>query len=328
MSRLSQLACQHAPRNALYSFTTLTLTMTEMTNVESPVIQVGEQCPACLQMMRRGLRDWHRVCSRCTYEGSTLSVDIDLGGSEEVVDETLREEGLGHLRQRNFEMLEAELASRVSAADGHRRRMLDVGCAHGWFLQASAADFSVTGIEPDGRIADAAAARGLPVRKGFFPDVLAADERFDVIVFNDVLEHIPDIGAALQACQQHLQPGGWVIVNAPASTGVLYRISRLMAGLGMPGSFDRMWQQGFPSPHVHYLDDASMRSIAAHAGLKVSVVGTLPSISSHGLYARIRADRSVSFAKAALITALLTVAGPVMRFLPADIKVWSLQARA
>ena len=301
--------------------------MMDMTIVEFPVIQVGEQCPACLQMMRKGLRDWHRVCDRCSYEGSTLSVSIDVGSSLDVVNEELREEGLGHLRQSNFEQLEADLASRVRAADGERRHMLDVGCAHGWFLQASAADFTVTGIEPDGHTADAAAAKGLPVRKGFFPDVLAADERFDVIVFNDVLEHIPDIGAALRACGRHLQPGGWVIVNAPASTGVLYRISRAMVSFGMPASFDRMWQQGFPSPHVHYLDDMSIRAIAGHAGLKVSAVSTLPSISSQGLYARIRADRGVSFWKAALITALLTLAAPVMRFLPADIKVWSLQAK-
>lgn len=292
------------------------------------MIQVGEQCPSCLQIMRMGLQDWHRVCHQCTYEGSTLSVEIDVSGVDDVIDETMREEGLGHLRQHNFETLVAELAERVTASnDAGRPRMLDVGCAHGWFLQAGREYFEVAGIEPDARIANAAMARGLPVRKGFFPDVLAADERFDVIVFNDVLEHIPDIGAALRACTRHLLPGGWVVVNAPARTGVLYQISRWMARFGMPASFERMWQKGFPSPHVHYLDDASMQAIGGHADLKISAVTTLPSISSHGLYARIRADRNISFVKAALIASILTVAGPAMRVLPADIKVWLLQAQ-
>lgn len=297
-----------------------------MTGSDLATFQVGEQCPACFKMMRAGLTSWHRVCANCGYEGSTLLVDIDVLGVKDVIDETMREEGLNDLRQRNFAALESDLADRVTAAVGARPRMLDVGCAHGWFLEASRDDFEVTGIEPDVRVADAAAARGLTIRNGFFPDALGTDERFDVIVFNDVLEHIPDIGAALRACGERLQPGGWVVVNAPARTGVLYQISVLMARLGLPASFDRMWQKGFLSPHVHYLDDASMQAIAVHAGLTVADVRTLPSLSTRGLYARIRADRGVSFAKAAGVASLLTLASPVLKMLPADIKVWMLRA--
>ncbi|WP_312318556.1 class I SAM-dependent methyltransferase [Stenotrophomonas sp.] len=298
-----------------------------MTDRDMATFQVGEQCPACLQMMRPGLQPWHRVCSRCTYEGSTLLVDIDVAGTADVVDEAMREEGLNQLRQSNFEALEADIARRVTAAGGERPRLLDVGCAHGWFLEAGRPDFEVLGIEPDAKVADAAVARGLPVRRGFFPDVLDASEQFDVIVFNDVLEHIPDIGAALRACMRHLQPGGWVIVNAPARTGVLYRFSVLMARLGLPASFERLWQKGLPSPHVHYLDDDSMQAIAGHAAMQVAAVRTLPSLTARGLYARIRADRSVPAAKAMLVASVLSVASPALRILPADIKVWMLQAK-
>ncbi|WP_161809616.1 class I SAM-dependent methyltransferase [Stenotrophomonas terrae] len=297
-----------------------------MTVFDSVAFQVGEQCPACLRMMRTGLASWHRVCDHCSYEGSTLLVDIDVAGVRDVIDEAMREEGLNDLRKRNFATLESDLARRVTAAEEGRARMLDVGCAHGWFLEASHADFDVIGIEPDVRVADAAAARGLAIRSGFFPEALEADERFDVIVFNDVLEHIPDIGAALRACVERLQPGGWVVVNSPARTGVLYQLSVLMARLGLPASFDRMWQKGFPSPHVHYLDDVSIQAIAAHAGLTVADVSTLPSLSTRGLYARIRADRNVSFAKAAGVASVLTLASPALKMLPADIKVWMLRA--
>lgn len=290
------------------------------------MLDVGTQCPGCHRTLRIGLQEWHRVCEGCSYEGSTLLVDIDVDGNAEVVDEAMRAEGLEHLREQNFQTLMTDLTARVTGEPGKRRRLLDVGCAHGWFLEAGQAHFDVAGIEPDARIAAVAAAKSLDVRRGFFPDVLTADERFDVIVFNDVLEHIPDIDAALKACARHLAPGGWVVVNAPASTGVLYRISRGMVRVGLPASFDRMWQKGFPSPHVHYLDDASMAAIAAHSGLRVSDVLTLPSMSNRGLYARIRADRSVPAAKAAAMTAVLTVASPVLAAMPADIKVWMLQA--
>ncbi|WP_229466725.1 class I SAM-dependent methyltransferase [Pseudoduganella plicata] len=64
-----------------------------------------------------------------------------------------------------------------------------------------------------------AAQRGFQVRQGYFPDALRPDETFDVIVFNDVIEHIPDIGSALRACHEHLNPGGILILNLPNSRG-------------------------------------------------------------------------------------------------------------
>ena len=291
------------------------------------MIQVGAQCPGCLHVLVAGLQDWHRVCRFCSYEGSTLSVEIDTDVREEehVIDEAMRQQGLEHLRQRNFQTLMDDLETRVPIVNGHKPRLLDVGCAHGWFLEAGRDSFDGLGIEPDARIAAIAEDKGHDVRRGFFPDVLASGERFDVIVFNDVLEHIPDVGAALAACFAHLRPGGWVIVNAPARTGVLYRTARVMLRLGMPGAFNRLWQKGFPSPHVHYFDDASMRAIADRAGLSVSAITTLPSMISSGLYARIRTDRSVSVFKASIMVALLSVAAPVLRRMPPDIKVWMLQ---
>lgn len=285
-------------------------------------------CPACRKPLRTGLHSWHRVCPACSYEGSALQVDIDVHGEREVLDETLREEGLSDLRQSNFRLLTTELASTVNARDTDRPSLLDVGCGHGWFLEATAGKFISQGIEPDARIADMATSRGLPVRKGFFPDVLEDGERFDVISFNDVMEHIPDVDAAFAACARHLSPGGRVVINSPARTGILYRISKLMNRLGLSSSFERMWQKGFPSPHVHYFDDDSIRAIGKHAGLELERITTLPSVSTRGLYARIRYDRSVPGWKAALIASALSVANPILSRLSADIKVWILRAPA
>ena len=287
---------------------------------------VPRPCPACQQPLRTGLQHWHLECTRCSHEGSSLLVDIDIHGDREVLDEALREEGLEVLRQRNFRTLASQMKARIPSTPQRRPRLLDVGCAHGWFLEATNAHFDVIGIEPDARVASAAAAKGFPVRKGFFPDVLEVDERFDAIVFNDVMEHIPDIHAAFQACARHLRPGGWVMVNAPARTGALYGLARVLARLGQPASFERLWQKGFPSPHVHYLDDASIRSLGARSDLQLARISTLPSMSVEGLYARIRYDRSVSACKAAALTVALTAAAPLLRVLPADIKVWSLRA--
>ncbi len=285
--------------------------------------QDKRSCPACLAPLKPGLHTWHHVCSACTYEGSSLEVDIDVQGEREVLDEALRQEGLSDLRQNNFSLLAAELASGVTLP-GQKPRLLDVGCGHGWFLKATADHFSSVGIEPDARVAEMASSQGVEVRKGFFPDALESNERFDVISFNDVLEHIPDVAGALGACVRHLKPGGRLVINAPARTGVFYRVAGLMNRLGMPASFERMWQKGFPSPHVHYFDDDSIRVLGRRAGLKLEKVMSLPSLSTRGLYARIRYDRSVSAAKAMMTTAVLAAASPMLRVLPADIKVWVL----
>ncbi|AWT13253.1 hypothetical protein DM611_02580 [Stenotrophomonas maltophilia] len=87
-----------------------------------------DQCPACEGKLKAGLQPWHLQCSRCSYEGSSLRVDIDVQGDREVLDEVLREEGLSDLRQRNFAVLAEDLAARFPQRAERRPRLLDVGC--------------------------------------------------------------------------------------------------------------------------------------------------------------------------------------------------------
>ncbi len=281
-------------------------------------------CPACGGALAPGLRPWHRWCAACGYEGSTLEphiLDQTDGGD---LDEAAREQGLAHLRQANFERLLAWLCGVMQVGDA-RPRLLDVGCAHGWFIRLASSRFEVTGIEPDAAVATATRARGLAVRSGFFPDALGQDERFDVIVFNDVLEHIPDVDAALAACWRHLAPEGYVVVNAPSSRGSLYRISRVLARVGMGGSFDRMWQLGFPSPHVHYFATENLDRLARKAGLSLAGRTHLASLTVRGLYARIRYSRDVSAIKALALTVAVSLLAPLLAVLPPDIEVWILR---
>ena len=278
-------------------------------------------CPACGATLVEGLRAWHLRCASCSYEGSSLEPHIleQVQGGD--LDEASREEGLAALRQANFRRLSATLGACVPEGDP-RPRLLEVGCAHGWFIEAVSPRFDVTGIEPDVAVATATRARGLAVLGGFFPDALDADARFDVIVFNDVLEHIPDVNATLAACWRHLVPGGRIVVNAPSRRGCLYRVSKVLAGLGFAGSFERMWQVGFPSPHVHYFDTASMTRLAEAAGFALEARTHLPSVAVRGLYARVRYSRDVPVAKALFLTAAVTLMAPLLAVLPPDIEVW------
>lgn len=282
-------------------------------------------CPACGAPTATGLKTWHYACGACSYEGSTLQPRIQAQVAGGDLDESARESSLETLRRNNFRRLRSLIRHLGVAAPGSMPKLLDVGCAHGWFIEECQSGFEVIGIEPDLAVAEATRRRGLPVRTGFFPEGVAADERFDVISFNDVLEHIPDLASTLQACHRHLNEGGLLVVNAPSRKGVFYRLSRLLARMGAPGPFERMWQKDFPSPHVHYFDTASMTAIAARHGFRLESRSTLPSMTVKGLYARLRYSRDVSAVKAGVMATAITLASPLLAVLPADINVWTFR---
>lgn len=284
-------------------------------------------CPVCRETVVANIRPWHLECPSCHYEGSSLVAHI--GGSSEIeLDEMSREAALLSLRQRNFRSIAAEVSALARDRGGDARpRLLDVGCAHGWFLQACQPTFDVTGIEPDRAIAGAASGRVGQIRQGFFPEVLSEDETFDVIIFNDVLEHIPDVAATLQACNKHLLENGLLAVNAPSRKGAIYRLTKFLARMGFPASFDRMWQLGFPSPHVHYFDTRSMRALTSAAKFELIKCSRLPSVSARGLYSRIRYSKETGSYKALMIASAVLLSIPLLRLLPPDIEIWYFRKR-
>lgn len=280
-------------------------------------------CPVCHSETRPGLRPWHVRCSSCSYEGSTLTPTIQDRPDTGDIDEIARERGLGYLREANFKRLSDRLGQIIRAAG--RPRVLDVGCSHGWFIEANRSRYDVLGIEPDVAVAASASARGLPVRNGYFPDALSADEQFDAIIFNDVLEHIPDVGGILRACFDHLADDGVVVVNAPSSNGVLYKVAAMLARAGINGPFDRLWQLGLPSPHVHYFDQATIQKLAHDHGFVMESAMSLPSVLLSGLYDRIHCSGQVSAAKAAALTMGVAISYPLIQISPPDIEVWFLR---
>lgn len=97
------------------------------------------------------------------------------------------------------------------------RTLLDVGCHRGAFGQAMKQHGlqEVWGVEPDPENAAIASTRLDRVLVGHFGSVDLPDSFFDVITFNDVLEHIPDPGAALRVAAGKLKPGGVLVASIP-----------------------------------------------------------------------------------------------------------------
>jgi 2-polyprenyl-3-methyl-5-hydroxy-6-metoxy-1,4-benzoquinol methylase len=194
---------------------------------------------------------------------------------------------LGAVREKNFRFICRVIKEKFSSLD--LKTVLDVGSSTGHFLDVAAAEgFSVTGLEPDARLADETRLRGRDVVAGFFP---GADgirgQKYDVVIFNDSLEHIPNIQEALRGIKAHLGEAGLAIVNLPTSDGIIFKASSFLYKLGIKTPFGRLWQTGFASPHVHYFNLRNLRRLFENNGFKLQYSSPLRYYTIKGLWPRI-----------------------------------------
>jgi SAM-dependent methyltransferase len=135
-------------------------------------------------------------------------------------------------------------------------RLLDIGCAYGFFLEEAKPYYEVAGIEIAEEAAAACRARGLEVIAGVADQAnLAAIGMLDVIVLLDVIEHLPDPRATLALCARHLNPGGIIVLT----TGDFASLTARAAGAH--------WRLMTPPQHLWYFTPASLRRLAPSLGL-------------------------------------------------------------
>jgi len=268
--------------------------------------------------MRDGLANWHTVCPSCRYENAAFIPTINEECSHSLINERDREAALKVLRQTNFKTI-VDCASALTSSGP--ATLLDVGSAHGWFLEEAKTRFEVLGIEPDEAVGQKAKERGLPVRYGFFPDALHTGEQFDVIVFNDVIEHIPKIEQAINACYERLARDGILILNLPNSRGIFYRLAKLFYHVGWSGPFERMWQKDLPSPHIHYFNETNLRKLVNKHGFRLVQELALPSLRARGLMKRLRFVGNVSRPMLYAQYFAVICGIPILQAFPSDIAV-------
>lgn len=98
------------------------------------------------------------------------------------------------------------------------KTVLDVGCGAGRFGQLLRETYGchVWGIEPDPLAADKARTRLNRVSEALFtPDLELEPASFDLICFNDVLEHLALPEHALVQARTLLKPGGHILASVP-----------------------------------------------------------------------------------------------------------------
>jgi SAM-dependent methyltransferase len=267
------------------------------------------RCPICdaTELHKRG---HYAHCWSCGYWASDLDHDVT---NTSAPDEEYELVSYEHTRRANYSRILELLAKRHPRGN----RMLEVGCADGLFLEMAATQnrYDVIGIEPNTKMM-AGNQLGHEIRQGFFPDVLEPDERFDIIALNCVFEHVPDLTNMIDAFKRHLEPDGSLMLNVPDSSGFMFWAARQLYRVGVKYPFDRLWQKGFVSPHLHYFAKASLRRLFRANGFQLAFETPLSLFSLGGIYARLSLDPNIRFAQRMAALGGLYAYYPVSRIVP------------
>jgi SAM-dependent methyltransferase len=114
-----------------------------------------------------------------------------------------------------FDRMAAALAQRQPG-----RRLLEAGCATGFFLErAREHGFDVVGIDPSPTAtAVARQALNVEVLTGSIDDARLEPASFDAIALFQTIEHVPDPAATVRQLFELLRPGGTLLMTTPAAT--------------------------------------------------------------------------------------------------------------
>lgn len=159
--------------------------------------------------------------------------------------------------------------------------LLEVGSGYGLFLLAAQrAGYDVRGVELSAEGARQASERGLQVFCGQLADAPATPA--DVVCFWDTLEHVPDPLAFLRQVRSRLAEDGVFALSIPYVSSLPARVLRAR------------WWTLKPEQHIWHFTPATLRTVAARAGLVVTDVITSP-VSPANLT---RTDSLVAFGRA------------------------------
>jgi len=166
----------------------------------------------------------------------------------------------GVLRRVN-DTIAAECA-RLAREGVKARRLLDVGCWDGEHTAryAAALECAACGVEVFETQARAAEARGVEVARvdletGTFP---WPDGHMDVVVCNQVFEHLKNVWLPISEIYRVLAPGGWLILSVP-NLGSLH--NRVLMAFGRQPTSIRTF-----GPHVRGYTFGEIRDFVGHGG--------------------------------------------------------------
>lgn len=140
-------------------------------------------------------------------------------------------------------------------------RLLEIGCAYGFFLHEAKPHYDVAGIELSSDATSHCRKSGLDVMHGVAnEEALSKIGAVDVIVMLDVIEHLPAAHETLALLTQRLNPGGIIVITTGDFSSPLARL------LG------KRWRLMTPPQHLWFFSRESVCKIAASLQLSVEQI--------------------------------------------------------
>jgi SAM-dependent methyltransferase len=154
-------------------------------------------------------------------------------------------------------------------------QILEPGCGTGGNFPMLAQRGKLFAMDSDDSALSFAASRHLAIlARGTLPDDIPfGDNRFDLALMTDVLEHLDDPVGALRAVRARLTPGGWILLTVPA--------------------LPRLWSEhDVTHHHRRRYRAAELREILTGAGFNVSYLShcnfiLLPAIAAARLIGKV-----------------------------------------
>jgi SAM-dependent methyltransferase len=172
----------------------------------------------------------------------------------------------------------------------HVASVLEVGCGRGGFgstLRRSRRIDRLAAIEVHPEAAAEARSYFDHVWCGDFPDVVdAIAERFDCVLFLDVLEHLVDPWEALRRTRELLKPAGLVVASIPNA-----RVLPVSLGL-LRGDWHYQSQGVLDRTHLRFFTRLSIERLAYESGFDLLSIDPINPIAGHEAVAHAVVGRS------------------------------------
>jgi SAM-dependent methyltransferase len=141
--------------------------------------------------------------------------------------------------------------------------LLEIGCAYGFFLEESKAHFEVQGIEVAKDAVEFCKSRGLKVLEGVLDRKQCERfEKFDIITFLDVIEHIPNPNEFFNNLNLITKSGSKLLIT----TGDFGSLFSKLTG--------KHWRLMTPPQHVFFYTRKSITKLLNTHGFEVNLIYT------------------------------------------------------